>query len=228
MSFVMLAYQTHPSQLFAGQAWHALAVAPTPGSISPGPPAPFQVTTVPRRVVLSLTTRGWLESIWVAATILLLAGIAAYAGVFRPLRRGAWKRGWRRRLIPVAAVVATVSLLGLSVAAGVNTYVGYIPTIGALKARAFGDQLPVLPPAAAGKVPRVKGAPQPTEGSSLAAQPTPTLPLPPAPEAAVAPLSHSQVVQLPLRAPTYGLDNAPAYVYLPAGYTPTGHSILTF
>ena len=216
MSALVLAGAPH----LLAMASHLLAAAPTPGAISPGPVAPFPVTAIPPGLGRGLSARGWLESVWVCVAIGVLAVIAGYAGVFLPLRGRAWKRGWRGRLRTASGVIVTISLLLLSVAAGVNSYAGYLPSISAVNAKFFGERPPVLPPADPAPAPVGKGPKRPGGGASGGAQPTPTLPPPPTTN--VAPLTRSQLVQLPLHAPDYGLDDAPAYVYLPPGYAPTG------
>jgi hypothetical protein len=174
-----------------------------------GPPAPFVVPPISRRQQLSFIPRGALESVWVCVGVAVVALAVGIFAVLLPVRHGAWRRGRRRRWMVAASGLTTVVLLLVSVAAGVNTWVGYVPTVQALLHRVTGDE----PPALVGSVPRPRGHVGPGARHVTASLP---------PSAGGQPITHSQVVQLALHAPSYGLPDAPAYVYLPAGYQPTG------
>lgn len=203
-------------------------------SASPsGPPAPFHVVPIPARVQHSVDPGGWLESIWVCVTIAVVAAVVVVAAIVRPIRRGAWGAGGRRRKLVAGSGLLAVVLLTISVAAGVNTSVGYVRNLHELKNLFIPDKVPALANGSAreptkadqhaGRPPTLH-PPAPRPGASLAggasAPDVPTL-MPPVAGAGT-PLAASQIVQIPLHAPQYGLPDAPSYVYLPKGYSSTG------
>jgi hypothetical protein len=210
----------------------ASKVARAVASSSPtGPPAPFHVTPIPSGVQRSVDPSGWLESVWVCVSIAVATLLVAYAGLFRPLRRGAWRTGGRRRGLVVGSGVITVLFLATAVAAGVNTGVGYVRNLHELKNLFFSDHVaslagggareqagqhpgaaqPPPPPPPAGRT----GTPAPLPSASM-----PTISATP-PDTGT-PLAASEIVQIPMHAPQYGLPDAPSYVYLPKGYSTTG------
>lgn len=198
-------------------------------SPTPAPDVPFVVPTLPPR--LARAAPGWLESVWVCVGFGVVALVVCYFLVVRPLLQGRANRGRGSRLRIAAGIVATTLLLVTSAAAGVNTYVGYVGGLHELWNRLSGGGAPAAydpgkgpaseqPPPAPAKDNGKQGAP--ALPGKTHPQPQPTRVLPTVPPVAVVPLQHSKIVQIPIFAPAYGLPNAPAYVYLPAGYSSTG------
>jgi len=135
-----------------------------------------------------------LESRWVPAGFLAAALLAALLWRWRGRRHPAATR--RRRVWrATAATGSTAALLVLAVLAGVNSDVGYVPTLGAL----FGRRV-TGGGAAPARRPQALGDPTRNAGSE---------PLVP---------GGSRVDRDMVAAPAYGVPPRPVYVYLPPGY----------
>ena len=210
---------------------HIASSTPTPPPTPP--PAPFVVPSISGKMQRDLDPGGWLESVWVCVGFSVTTLVVAFFGLARPLFGGAWRgtNSPRHRWRILTAGLLSLVLLATSVAAGINTSVGYVRGLHDLKNHLFPDKVAAL---ANGARPATTPDPHAKTPPTLAAKPgahstpTPAVGVTPATVpvtplvAAADPLPASEIVQIPLHAPEYGLPDAPAYVYLPKGYASTG------
>lgn len=155
--------------------------------------------TIPTRLAHRLGAGSALESwtlVIVTGVVTLLVATAA-AWQWRSARRAQ-----RRGRVHLAQAVLATSFLGvvLTGALGINAYVGYVPSVGAALALATGGS--AARPATTVTSTSYAG------GRILAA-------------AAPRVTTSSSVADLSLPSRRLGMPNGNAYVYLPAGYTPT-------